>query len=177
MNAPVRSRSADGQSVQSPKQIGVSSISLIVPFIVCLISANVGAGDMVPASVQSDYSAKLSSVLDGQFFAGEMGPMGKGANIEGAWIFDQGMFVSKECEVCGFPKSPYWVRFAEDGIHFMSETQCPKTQATIVWQGIVKDGEVEGTFTWTKKRWYWTIEKEFWFKGKLADTQTAMSAP
>jgi hypothetical protein len=24
-------------------------------------------------------------------------------------------------------------------------------------------------FTWTVARWYWTIEKQFWFEGTLVD--------
>jgi hypothetical protein len=83
------------------------------------------------------------------------------------------MFISKECERrCGYTEGIYWVRSGEDGIEVMSETTCPDSDATIVWHGTVKGDKIEGTFTWTSERWYWTIEKEFWFNGKLVETST-----
>jgi len=37
----------------------------------------------------------------------------------------------------------------------------------------MEDDEIEGTIAWTSRRWYWTIEKEFWFKGKLVGSAVA----
>jgi hypothetical protein len=50
----------------------------------------------------------------------------------------------------------------------MSETPCLISEATIVWRGTVKCDEIEGIFTCTSKRLYWTIDKEFCFNGRLA---------
>jgi hypothetical protein len=109
------------------------------------------------------------SVLDGRVFKGEIGVDGKPALRSDTWIFDNGQFVSRSCVECGFGASPYWVRFENDRTTFRTETHCPVTDATLVWRGSVKDGVIEGVFTWTKKRWYRTIEKDFWFKGVLVD--------
>jgi hypothetical protein len=114
------------------------------------------------------------SVLDGKSFAGELGLVGKPGLSQDLFVFRDGMFVSEECERrCGYTEGPYWVRFAGDGVQFKSEIPCLKSDATMVWNGTVQGDEIEGTIAWTSKRWYWTIEKEFWFKGKLVESGVA----
>jgi len=147
--------------------------AVLAGFLCCLAGAY--AGDMTPESAQSDAAENGSSVLDGRSFSGEIGHAGKDAFDTDVWVFRNGMFASKDCEKCGFPESPYWVRFEDDGVRFKAKTQCPRTDAIIEWKGMVKGDRIEGTFTWTKERWYWTIEKEFWFKGKLVDSEVAMT--
>lgn len=111
-----------------------------------------------------------SGILDGMTFSGELGPIGKPADVKDFLVFANGTFVSKECEKrCGYPARPYFVRRVGDRTEFISETRCPGKDATIVWRGTVDNGTIRGTFTWTVDRWYWTIEKEFWFEGTLAD--------
>lgn len=113
------------------------------------------------------------SVLDGKTFSGELGRVGK-PGLADLFVFREGMFVSKECEKrCGYPAGPYWVRLEGDGVQFRSEIPCLKSDATMVWNGTVKGDDIEGTVAWTSKRWYWTIEKEFWFKGKLVESAVA----
>lgn len=103
-------------------------------------------------------------------FSGDVGPLGKPANVRDLLVFAKGTFVSKECERrCGYPAAPYFVRRVGDTTEFISETRCPDKDATIVWRGTVDDDTIKGVFTWTTSRWYWTIEKEFWFEGTLAD--------
>ena len=86
------------------------------------------------------------------------------------------MFISKECErKCGYTEGIYWVRPIDDGVEVLSETPCLESDATIVWRGVVKGDKIEGTFTWTSERWYWTIEKKFWFNGNLVKTNTISS--
>ena len=111
-----------------------------------------------------------SGILDGLTFSSELGPLGKPANVKDVLVFENGMFVSKECEQrCGYAPRPYFVRRVGDKTEFISETHCPSKDSTIVWRGTVNNGTIKGKFTWTAARWYWTIEKEFWFEGMLAD--------
>jgi hypothetical protein len=111
------------------------------------------------------------SILDGKSFSGELGLPGKPASSTDLLEFRDGIFISRECErKCGYTEGIYWLRLADDGIEVMSETPCLESDAIIVWRGTVKDDRIEGTFTWTSKRWYWTIEKEFWFNGKLVNS-------
>jgi hypothetical protein len=111
-----------------------------------------------------------SGTLDGMTFASELGPLGKPADVKDSLVFANGTFVSTECEKrCGYPARPYYVRHVGDKIEFISETRCPGKDAKIVWRGTVADGQIKGEYTWTVARWYWTIEKEFWFEGTLID--------
>jgi hypothetical protein len=133
----------------------------------------VQADDLQPNPTQTTDSPAIS-VLDGKTFAGGLGRVGKATKTDDLLVFRKGMFVSKECERrCGYTEAPYWVRVEGDDVQFRSEAPCLKSDATMVWNGTVKGDEIEGTITWTSKRWYWTIEKEFWFKGKLVESAVA----
>jgi hypothetical protein len=115
-------------------------------------------------------SAKIM-VLEGKSFAGELGLKDKPASNTDLVIFNDGRFISEGCQRrCGFTDGEYWVRKEGDQLQVKSETPCLKTDATILWEGVVNGDEIEGTFTWVNKRWYWTFEKEFWFRGKLVET-------
>jgi len=115
-------------------------------------------------------------ILDGMTFASELGPEGKPSDVKDTLVFADGLFVSMECERrCNYPARPYFVRQNGDKIEFVSETRCPDKDARIVWHGTVEDDTISGTFTWTVARWYWTIEKEFWFEGTLAEPDTPVA--
>lgn len=153
-------------------------IRLLVALLVglCTWAGYAQADDFAILPTPAGDSANLSSVLDGKTFAGQLGPMGKTAMANDVWKFREGTFLSEECQkTCGFSKSAYWVLFEQDAVRFVSEAHCPQKDATIVWKGVVKNGEIEGTFTWTKERWYWTIEKDFWFKGELVEPEMALA--
>lgn len=161
-----------------PEPFPVARCSLVIGFLVlavtmCLPGAR--AGDMHAASMGTDAADGTASVLDGRAFRGKVGHAGEDPFAEDVWIFDEGMFMSEKCIECGYSDSPYWVRFEEEGVRFMSESRCPVTDATIVWRGVVTGDRIQGTFTWTKERWYWTVEKEFWFEGRLVDLEVAMT--
>lgn len=147
---------------------GSTLAGLIVALAVMFGLSGAYAGNMDPAPPPSQQSER-ASVLDGKIFIGEAGPVGKEAMTEDAWIFEEGRFRSRNCEECGFQESPYWVSFKQEGTQFLSETRCPVTDAKLIWKGTVKDGRIEGTYTWTRKRWYRTIEKIYWFRGKLVE--------
>jgi hypothetical protein len=133
------------------------------------------AGETQIALSAPNNSSQIS-ILDGKSFAGELGLLGGPALTTDLLVFSDGMFVSKNCESkCGYTEGIYWVRALEEGIEVLSETPCLKSDATIVWRGTVKGDKIEGTFTWTSERWYWTIEKEFWFNGKLVESDTPVS--
>lgn len=141
------------------------------------LATSAGAGEMsdLDGPRSEDMGAPADtperwSVLDGKVFEGEFGMVGKQeARGTDSWTFQEGMFASENCIECGFPESPYWVAFKEDETTFRASTQCPVSDATITWRGTIEDGRIEGVYTWTKERWYWTIEKEFWFRGTLKD--------
>jgi hypothetical protein len=118
--------------------------------------------------------AEGAGILDGMTFSGQIGPLGEPADVEDTFVFSDGLFVSSECERrCDFPARPYYVRRRGAAIEFLSETRCPAKNAKIVWRGSVQGERLSGEFTWTVDRWYWTIEKTFWFEGTLAEKAVA----
>ena len=117
-----------------------------------------------------------SGLLDGMTFVSELGQVGEPADLEDTLVFENGMFVSTKCErKCNYPASPYFVRKNGAATEFISETRCPHKDATIVWRGVVKDGQIEGVATWTSSRWYWTIVKEIAFSGTMTDRGSPIS--
>ena len=96
--------------------------------------------------------------------------MGKPADVKDTFVFKEGNFFSKEGEaMCKSPACPYFVRHVGNTIEFISETRCKDKNAKIVWRGTVDGKMIKGVFHWTNERWYWTIEKEFWFEGTLIE--------
>jgi hypothetical protein len=109
--------------------------------------------------------------LDGKAFKSKLGPVGKPMDVDDILVFEDGQFVSKECERrCGYTKVDYWVRRAQDGaIEMRADVPCTESDAMMRWRGTVRGDNIEGSITWVNKRWYWTFEKEFWFKGRLVE--------
>jgi len=125
------------------------------------------------SAVQGDGSGPL----DGMTFTGMLGPDGKPKDIEDSFVFANGTFVSKECELqCGYPARPYFVRKNGNQTEFVSETKCPYKDAKIVWRGTVEGNTIKGVSTWTVKRWYWTVEKDFEFAGTLVNQSTPVAS-
>lgn len=133
-------------------------------------------GNSTPQQDPDTSHLEGSAVLDGLTFASELGPAGQPADTEDMLIFEDGMFLSAECyRTCNFPAQPYFVRRKNDGIEFLSVTRCPNKDAEIVWRGTVEGNTIQGEFTWTMARWYWTIEKTFHFEGTLTATPVSPS--
>jgi len=106
--------------------------------------------------------------LEGKSFRGEIGQPGEPAHTTDLVIFEEGQFISKSCqEKCGYTSGDYWIRQSGDHLDVKALTPCLTSDSTILWEGTIKGDQIEGKFTWTNRRWYWTFEKEFWFKGKL----------
>ena len=124
-----------------------------------------------------DRDAHVSGPLDGMTFVGALGPDGKPKDIADTFVFENGTFVSKECELkCKYPARPYFVRVNGEKTEFISETQCPYKDAKIVWRGTVEGDTVKGKSTWVVKRWYWTVENTFEFEGKLAEQPISVTS-
>lgn len=147
----------------------------VVNGLVCLgisllaVSFHVRADSARSGSLQSSDVA-LMSVLDGKSFAGKLEGPGIDPDRTDTVVFEDGMFMSEECQKrCGYTAGPYWIRSNGDGVQFKAETPCLEADARIVWNGVVRGDEIEGTFTWTSERWYWTVEKEFSFRGRLIE--------
>ena len=121
-------------------------------------------------SITQGTEEAVSGPLDGLTFRGALGPDGKPKDIPDIFVFENGTFVSKECELrCKYPARPYFVRINGSKTEFISETQCPYKDAKIVWRGTIEGDRIKGKSTWVVKRWYWTVENTFEFEGKLVE--------
>jgi len=145
-------------------------MSLILYSMSSLWTISSWAVDTVKNDLVDTSEKATSGALDGMVFIGGHGPSGKPADIEDTFVFKDGNFISKEGEaMCQSPACPYFIRHVGNTIEFISETRCQDKNAKIFWRGTVDGETIKGVFHWTNERWYWTIEKDFWFEGTLVE--------
>jgi hypothetical protein len=127
---------------------------------------SLSAGDS--GSDSAEDAEIVTGPLDGLVFEGALGPDGEPRDTPDTFVFENGTFVSRECELrCKFPARPYFVRVNGDRTEFISESKCPYKDARITWRGTVEGDTLRGKSTWVVKRWYWTIEDTYEFEARL----------
>jgi hypothetical protein len=103
--------------------------------------------------------------LDGLAFIGPTGPRGEAAERADEKVsFADGRLRSSICEEMGFPPNAYRATREGEAVRFESLLVSAK-DGTIRWEGVVRGGVLEATYTWTKERLLWTTRREYWFKG------------
>lgn len=119
-------------------------------------------------SVDPSFSNDVSHRLDGKSFVGKNGEKGSplDPDEDEEITFANGRFTSISCEPYNFGSADYSEKVIGDKVHFKAVTMSP-THGQIEWQGFVQGDTAEVTFVWTKKRWYWDIRREYWFRGNL----------
>lgn len=105
-----------------------------------------------------------SQALDGLQFEGETGEQGKGDHHPDTITFKGGMFRSLDCESYGFGPAPYSVVRKENVFEFKATLVSPDL-GRLEWVGSISGDVATGTFRWKHKRLFWTIERNYWFKG------------
>lgn len=151
--------------------ISIATIALVGGF------SHTGASNVTAQDNSELIQESIAGPLDGMTFLGAVGPKGKPKDIPDSFVFENGNFVSKECELrCKYPARPYFVRLNGTATEFISETKCPYKDAKIVWRGTIEGDIIKGKSTWVVKRWYWTIENSFEFEGKLANNPAATTS-
>ena len=139
-----------------------------IHIIACIFALSCGASSTLQAASDDAVATAVAGSLDGLSFRGAIGPDGKPKDIPDLFVFENGNFVSKECELsCEYPARPYFVRQNGSKTEFISETKCPYKDAKIVWRGTIEGDRITGKSTWIVQRWYWTVENTFEFEGKL----------
>lgn len=119
------------------------------------------------AQEQTPEAVTVSShALDGKTYFGQNGSKGKPADHDDEFIFKDGMFRSTSCDKYGFTEGRYETTEAEGIIYFKAATASP-SHGQMFWEGQIDGDSLEGTFVWTKERWYWDIRKDYWFKAAL----------
>lgn len=103
--------------------------------------------------------------LDGMVFEGRIGPADN-PDLSDRLYFENGKFWSGECTRCGFQPGVYWVRRVDGGVAFRGTLQSPD-RGRFLYEGFVRDGEIEVSINWRHERWYWTIDRELRFVGQV----------
>lgn len=126
----------------------------------CLASSSAGA--LPPSRPQPGARAEaaLADPFAGATFAGEMGEKGKPASEKDTLTFRDGRFHSAGCDPWGFGEAAYKVLKSPDGVSFSAETASAK-EGRMVWHGVLKGSQLEGTAVWTKPG---QAAAEYWFK-------------
>lgn len=127
----------------------------LICFWACLLMAGVA---VAAAPVSQD------TALDGVTFRGQAGEQGKGDHHEEEIRFEGGLFRSPRCEKWGFQPARYTVKKEGDFYHF-AVTLPSSDRGTLEWKGTITGNAATATFRWLHKRWYWNIDREYWFKG------------
>jgi len=141
------------------QELFLTALTLLAALTVFIFSNEAAAMEAASAA---------SEVLDGKKFVGPTGEKGKKADHEDVLSFSNGTFTSSACFDYGFEGGPYTATVEGDSIHFQAETISP-SHGEMVWEGTLKDGILDVTYTWTQERWLWTTTREYWFKGSLLE--------
>jgi hypothetical protein len=112
----------------------------------------------------SEHSSPAPQALDGMKFEGVTGEQGKGEDHEDTITFEDGMFRSLDCEEWGFGPAPYTVEESGQEFHFSATLSSPE-RGRLEWRGTIRGDAAEATFHWRHRRWYWDIDRQYWFKG------------
>jgi hypothetical protein len=112
----------------------------------------------------ADAGSSKSDALDGLQFKGETGEHGKGDHHEDTITFKDGQFRSLDCENWGFGPAAYSVKKEGDSYRFSATLTSPD-RGTLEWNGTITGDAAEATFRWLHERWYWNIDRQYWFKG------------
>jgi hypothetical protein len=109
-----------------------------------------------------------SGLLDGRTFFVRAGEKGKPVDHDDYMIFREGVFVSSGCVEYNFGTSSYSAASEGNGIRFRAEMTSPAF-GTMYWDGIVRGDVMEATSRWVDDRWYWKVDRQYWYRGGPAE--------
>ncbi len=135
-------------------------IGLVSALLLCAFTA--AAEDPSQAAAKTTIES-----IGNKRFVGPMGVVGDPNPTEDVFIFKDGTFVSNSCLEWGFSPATYWVQKRADGLHFLAELTSPD-HGKMRYQGVYDGSQIKGNVMWKKERWYWTIEREYRFTGRLS---------
>ena len=97
---------------------------------------------------------------------GSTGTVGMDADHADELVFSDGNFHSRACSKLGFRRSEAKVKRDGDAIRFSAVNVSPE-YGTLTWEGVIRDGVVQALYVWKKERMFWTIQRKYWFSGKI----------
>ncbi len=116
----------------------------------------------------AEISNPMSKALDGMQFIGQTGEQGKGEDHADTISFEGGKFQSRHC--VRFVPGPYSVEKHGD-IYKFSSTMVSTDRGALEWKGTITGNKVIATYRWKHNRWFWSIERDYWYKGTRPSSQ------
>jgi len=153
-------------SVASPRRnakIFVRNAMAIALGLLCLGSVSVRQESNVPG-IQTVIAAEQD--VPHLVVSGSTGTVGMDADHTDELVFRDGNFHSRACSKLGFRKSEAKVIRDGDVIRFSAVNVSPE-YGTLSWEGVIRDGAVQALYVWKKERMFWTIQRKYWFSGKI----------
>ena len=107
---------------------------------------------------------EIAGATPDSIFPGSTGTVGMEAHHGDTLVFADGQFHSRECAKLGFGKTQFTVESDGKDMHF-SAVSVSERYGTLSWKGVIRGDKVEARYVWKKERLFWTLEREYWFKG------------
>ena len=121
------------------------------------------------AATTSDGEQTVSGDLDGLDFLGMLKSTDGSISLDDTMHFRDGHFWSTGCTKCSFMPGAYWTRRRGEAIEFRGALESPE-RGRFDYNGTIEAGKIEATIHWRKERWYWTIDRDYVFQGRISDT-------
>lgn len=133
--------------------------------LLCLGSVPVLQGSNGPGIQSVNAAEQPMPVL---FVSGSTGTVGMDADHNDELVFKDGHLHSRECSKLGFRKGATRVEREGNLIRFSAVNVSPE-YGTLTWKGVIRDGVVQALYVWKKERLFWTIQRQYWFNGKVSN--------
>ncbi len=114
------------------------------------------------------YPTGVTGILDGRSFVGQLKSVDGANTLDDTLHFSEGHFWSSGCTKCSFMPGSYWTRQNGAAIEFQGVLESPE-RGRFTYQGSVVDGRVEAKIHWIRERWYWTVDRDYVFEGRIDD--------
>ena len=111
--------------------------------------------------------AVQSGPLDGRVYEGRLRTVDGNVDLADDLIFANGHFWSTGCIECGFAPGAYWSRRNGDRIEFRGALTSPE-RGDFTYEGYVEGDEIRVRLNWLRERWYWTLDRDYTFEGRLS---------
>lgn len=144
-------------------------LSWLLAFLVVAVFLPPGAGSVSPDTPQSEH---INGPLDGMSFEGIFRALDGSSESNDTIHFQKGRFWSGICIVCGFRPGAYWSRRVGDTIEFQGTLESAE-RGRFTYQGSIADGKIRIGINWRRERWYWTVDRDYEFVGRLTNKLTS----
>lgn len=124
------------------------------------------------APVATDPPANLTGRFDGMVFAGRLRSIDGSVDLPDTLQFADGHFWSGGCVECSFLPGAYLARDLVGGLEFDGLLKSG-ARGQFTYRGRLEGNGLRAEISWKRQRWYWTMERDYVFEGKLVSDGVA----